>query len=128
VTVGKIILLVDDNPIVRLGARRILEVQPGVSECHEAVDGIDAIEKAKSLNPDLIILDLSMPRMNGLAAALKLKAMKTGVKIILFTMYADAVPPDVAEAAGISAVVLKTDLPELKREALRFLAQTDRSQ
>lgn len=121
VMVGKKILLVDDNPIMRLGTRRILEGHPRISECHEAVDGIDALEKAQALNPDLIILDLSMPRMNGLATAEKLKAMKAGVKIILFTMYAEVVPTDVAKAAGISAVISKTDLPALKRHAVGLL-------
>jgi CheY-like chemotaxis protein len=121
VMVGKMILLVDDNPIVRLGTRRMLEGQAGISECHEAVDGIDAIEKAESLHPDLIILDLSMPRMNGVVAATRLKAMKASVKIILFTMYAEMIPRDVAEAAGISAVISKTDFAGLKRHALGLL-------
>jgi len=75
------------------------------------------------LNPDLIILDLSMPRMNGIATAEKLKATKAGVKIILFTMYAEVVPTDLAKAAGISAVISKTDLPALKRHAVGLLEE-----
>jgi len=119
--VGKKVLLVDDNPIVRLGTRRILEGHPEISECHEAVDGLDAIEKAEVLNPHLVVLDLCMPRMNGLAAAQKLKAMKPSVEIILFTMYAEVVPTDVAKEAGISAVVSKMDFGALKRHAIELL-------
>jgi len=119
--VDKTVLLVDDNPMVRLGTRRILQDHPAVRECYEAVDGLDAIEKAEVLNPHLVVLDLSMPRMNGLAAAQKLKAMRPSIKIILFTMYAEVVPPDVAKEAGISAVVSKTDFAALKRHAIGLL-------
>jgi|HubBroStandDraft_4_1064222.scaffolds.fasta_scaffold1286513_1 CheY-like chemotaxis protein len=119
--VGNKVLLVDDNPIVRLGTRRILEGHAAVTKFYEAVDGLDALEKAEALNPNLVILDLSMPRMNGLAAAAKLKAMKPGIKIILFTMYPEIVPPEVAKAAGISAVVSKTDFAALKRHAAGLL-------
>ena len=62
-----------------------------------------------------------MPRMNGLAAAQKLKAMKPSVEIILFTMYAEVVPTDVAKEAGISAVVSKMDFGALKRHAIELL-------
>ncbi|HTG28253.1 MAG TPA: response regulator [Methylomirabilota bacterium] len=62
----KNILLVDDSELIRLATRHFLESQPGFKVCGEAVDGIDALEKASHLNPDLIILDIAMPRMNGL--------------------------------------------------------------
>ena len=118
---GKKVLLVDDNPIVRLGIRRILEDHPAMTEFYEAVDGLDALEKAEALNPHLVVLDLSMPRMNGLAAAAKLKAMKPGIKIILFTMYPEIVSTDDAKTAGISAVVSKTDFAALRRHAVGLL-------
>jgi hypothetical protein len=62
--VTKYILLVDDSELIRLATRHFSESQPGFTVCGEAVDGIDALEKAKHLNPDLIILDIAMPRMN----------------------------------------------------------------
>src|SRR5580658_5189275 len=114
VTVPKSILIADDSVAVRTGTRRFLESQPGFKVCAEAIDGIDAVEKARHYTPDLIILDLQMPRMNGLEAARELRNMRISAPIILFTMYADAVRPRVAQAAGITAVVSKSNLSELQ--------------
>jgi DNA-binding NarL/FixJ family response regulator len=61
--------LVDDNPVVRQIVRQILEKEPQLRICGEADDGKEALEKAKLLQPDIVILDLSMPRMGGLEAA-----------------------------------------------------------
>jgi CheY-like chemotaxis protein len=69
----KSILVVDDSDTVRKLTRLFLESQIELEVCGEAVDGVDAIEKAKELKPDLIVLDLAMPRMNGVEAASALK-------------------------------------------------------
>jgi DNA-binding NarL/FixJ family response regulator len=106
---SKSILLVDDSTVVRAATRHYLESIPGLEVCGEAVNGLDALEKARDLHPDLIILDLAMPRMNGLQAARELRAALNNAPIILFTMFADAVHPADALAAGISAVVSKSD-------------------
>ena len=63
------VLLVDDNPVVRQIVRQILEKESAIKICGEAEDGMEALERAKSLQPDIVILDLSMPRMSGLEAA-----------------------------------------------------------
>ena len=63
------ILLADDSPLMRKELRRLLEQNPGWKICGEAVDGRDAIDKVEELDPDLIVLDLAMPRLNGLEAA-----------------------------------------------------------
>jgi DNA-binding NarL/FixJ family response regulator len=68
VRMPKSILIVDDSAAVRTTARCFLQNQLGLEVCGEAVDGLDALEKARHLKPDLIILDLSMPRMNGFAS------------------------------------------------------------
>ena len=103
------ILLVDDSEVIRTATRHYLESQPGFAVCGEAIDGLDALEKAYSLHPDLIIMDLAMPRLNGLQAARQLRAQMHHVPIILFTWYADAVHPEDAAAAGITAVLSKTN-------------------
>jgi len=110
----KCILIVDDSYVIRSATRHFLETQTEFAVCGEATDGIDAIEKTRHLTPDLIILDLAMPRMNGLEAARKLRAMSVKAPIILFTMYADVLPQEETTEAGISAVVSKTDLPALQ--------------
>jgi DNA-binding NarL/FixJ family response regulator len=120
--VTKNILLVDDSELIRLATRHFLESQPGFKVCGEAVDGIDALEKVSHLNPDLIILDIALPRMNGLQTARELRARMQRVPIILFTWYADAVQPEDAAAAGISAVISKSNPAALQSHVRSFLA------
>ena len=117
----KCILIVDDSYVIRSATRHFLETQTEFAVCGEATDGIDAIEKTRHLTPDLIILDLAMPRMNGLEAARKLRAMSVKAPIILFTMYADVLPQEETTGAGISAVVSKTDLPALQHRIEELL-------
>jgi len=124
VTVAKQILLVDDSELIRFATRHFLESHPGFKVCGEAVDGLDALEKASHLNPDLIILDVALPRMNGLQAARELRARSYTVPIILFTWYADAVQPEDAEKAGISAVISKTNPAALQSHVKSLLAAT----
>ena len=102
------VLIVDDHPIVRAAIRTALKHYPEFSVCGEAVDGIDAIEKAITLHPDLILLDFSMPRMNGAEAAAILKTWLPSARIIAFTLYADAMKTLLTHTFGIDAVLLKS--------------------
>jgi DNA-binding NarL/FixJ family response regulator len=111
----KSILIVDDSSVIRAATRHFLENETQCEVCGEAVDGLDAIEKARHLGPDLIILDLQMPRMNGLQAACELRKLNVAAPIILFTLYADAVRAIDAESAGITAIVNKADLQGLRQ-------------
>jgi DNA-binding NarL/FixJ family response regulator len=102
------ILIVDDDPNIRKHTRDFFERQTQYSVCGEAVDGLDAIEKARQLHPDLIILDMSMPRMNGLQAARILRQMMKDVPIVLFTLHASAIVLSEVQAMGVSSVVSKS--------------------
>jgi DNA-binding NarL/FixJ family response regulator len=124
VTVLKSILIADDSGAIRTATRHSVESQPGLEVCGEAIDGLDAVEKARTLKPDLIILDLAMPHMNGLQAARELRAMMVRVPIILFTLHADSVTPQDALAAGISAVVSKTNVRGLRQHIASLLFAT----
>jgi two-component system, chemotaxis family, chemotaxis protein CheY len=104
----KNILVVDDNASIRFLIRSLLE-NTGYAVCGEAEDGADAIEKAKQLKPDLICLDLSMPRMNGAQAASVLKRLMPAVPIILFTMHEDSLGQSLARAVGVDKVLGKPD-------------------
>jgi CheY-like chemotaxis protein len=118
---SKCILIVDDSQSIRAVTRHYLESQPRFEVCGEAVDGLDALEKARDLRPDLIIMDLEMPRMNGFQTARALRTRNVSAPIILFTIYADAVRWQDAQAAGLSAVVSKSDLSTLQQEIDRLL-------
>lgn len=107
--VPKRILIVDDVEAMRKLIRVLIQARTDFEVCGDAVDGVDAIEKAKQLKPDLIVLDLAMPRMNGVEAASVLKSMMPNVRIALCTLYADTLAKSLASAAGIDAVISKTD-------------------
>jgi DNA-binding NarL/FixJ family response regulator len=102
----KCILIVDDSSAVRNAVRSFLE-ESGFEVCGEAVDGLDAIQKAKHLNPDLIILDFAMPRMNGIEAAMILKQMLPETRILLLTSHSAAMQDRGALLKDIDAVVPK---------------------
>jgi DNA-binding NarL/FixJ family response regulator len=105
----KSILIADDSEPIRSVLRTFLESREGFEVCGEAVDGVDAIEKAKELHPDLIILDLAMPRMNGAAAASVLKRRMPKTPIILFTICDGVMGKALASAVNIDLVLAKPD-------------------
>ena len=102
------ILVIDDGDSVRNIIRIFLE-RDGFEVCGEAADGVEAIEQAKKLKPDLIVLDLAMPRMNGAEAASILSSTMPEVPIVLLTLYMNVLGPSLASAIGVKAVIDKTD-------------------
>jgi len=76
---------------------------------NEAVDGVDALENADTLTPDLVVMDLSMTRMSGLDASRTLKKDHPPTQVVLFTLHKDSVSDSDAQRAGVSAVVAKSD-------------------
>ena len=118
---AKRILVVDDNAVVRTLVRKLFESQPGFEISGEAENGRDAVGKAEKLKPDLIILDLIMPVMTGLDAAPLLKQLLPDTLIILFTQQEGSEVERQAQAAGIDAVVSKSQVASellLKAQAL----------
>ena len=105
--VAKRILVVDDSETVRGVIRFSLEALTNFQVCAEAGDGTEAIRKAQESSPDLILLDLAMPGLNGADTASILKKLLPQVPIVLFTMYSEGIGRSVAAAAGIDAVVSK---------------------
>jgi CheY-like chemotaxis protein len=102
------ILLVDDNLVIRRMLRTTFETA-GWEVCGEAENGREAIDKAQKVKPDLIVLDLSMPVMNGLEAAPVLRHMMPAVPIILFTLHHDNSLDQQASSAGVTTVMSKED-------------------
>jgi DNA-binding NarL/FixJ family response regulator len=119
--VPKCILIVDDNATVRKAVRSVLEAQRGFEVCGEAANGKEAVDKARELKPDLIIMDLSMPVMNGLEAARALKDLMPDVPIVMFSVHRSGILEKNARSVGIRAVVPKGDNMNLVREARLLL-------
>ena len=125
-TPTKRVLLVDDNAVVRFFVRQLFESQPDFEISGEAENGTDAVEKAGTLKPDLIILDLIMPVMNGLDAAPLLKKLLPDTLTILFTQQEGVEVERLAQAAGIDAVVSKSQAAsELVLKAQAMLASAE---
>jgi DNA-binding NarL/FixJ family response regulator len=103
------ILIVDDSPQIRNMVRLWLESENRFEVCGEAGDGVEGIEKALELKPALIVLDLLMPRMNGLQTAKAIHSTMPEVPIILFTLFPDSAPANQARNAGVSSVLSKMD-------------------
>jgi DNA-binding NarL/FixJ family response regulator len=102
-------LIADDHEIVRRGLRALLEAQPGWEVAAEAADGRDAVEKAKLIKPDITILDISMPALNGLEAARQIVRSVAQTKVLVLTMHdSDPLIQQVLEA-GARGYLLKSD-------------------
>jgi DNA-binding NarL/FixJ family response regulator len=102
------ILIVDDHKIVRSGLRRLVERQSGWEVCGEAVNGKEAVEKALALNPDLVLMDISMPVMSGIEATQKIRRLSPVTKIVIVSLHDDESITAEAKNAGADAYAVKT--------------------
>jgi DNA-binding NarL/FixJ family response regulator len=103
------VLVADDHDIVRRGLRDLLEKQPGWKVVGEASNGKEAVEKTKQLKPDVSILDISMPSLNGLEAARQITASGSATKVLILTMHHSDPLIQQMLRAGVRGYVLKTD-------------------
>ena len=105
----KTVLIADDNAFVRTALYELFEREPDFAVCGLAENGREAIEEARRLRPDLIILDFAMPLMNGLEAARVLKQIMPGVILILYSAACDELPAHIGMSAGISELISKSE-------------------
>jgi DNA-binding NarL/FixJ family response regulator len=105
----KYILIVDDSPLIRRSLRTLFDQQPNWAICAEAENGREGIDKAQTLHPDLILLDLAMPRLNGIDASRILKRLMPATPIVMFTTFTNPFIKEAALAAGVQAVVDKSE-------------------
>lgn len=117
------LLIVDDHEIFRRGLRALLEPSSEWRICGEAVDGLDAIEQCKSLKPDIVVLDVSMPRLNGLEAARLIKKDLPGCQIVIITQHDSPQIRSAALEAGAQSFVTKSSVGNELVTALRKLIQ-----
>lgn len=100
------ILIADDHEVVRQGIRAILQARPEWEICGEAVDGREAIRFAKQLNPDVIIMDITMPHLSGLEASQEISKLQLPSRVLIFTMHeSKSLGPSVRRAGAHGYVV-----------------------
>lgn len=115
------ILIVDDSACVRKMIRHAFEKEAGCTICGEAENGVEGIEQAENLHPDLVVVDFSMRALNGLEVAKALRRSRPDMPIVLFTLFKDANLEREAFAAGVSFVVSKEEGLEGLTDSARFL-------
>ena len=120
----KSVLVVDDNAAIRQALCRAFMSGPEFDVCGEAENGQEALEKAHALRPDLIVMDLSMPLMNGIDAARALKNLMPFVPVIIFSEYSDVFSEKEARSAGVSALVSKSEAVGVLIDKARALLYT----
>src|ERR1700691_2049173 len=103
------VVIADDHPIVRRGIRTMLQSQPGIEVCDEASNGIEALHLIRALKPDLLVLDLTMPEMDGLSVVSKARQESPATDILVLTMhFSEDLAREVLKC-GALAYVLKSD-------------------
>ncbi len=119
------VLLVDDQPLVREGFRRVLDREPGFSVMAEAADGVEAVRLAGELEPDVVVMDIRMPKMDGLAATKAILETDTHTKVIVLTTFDLDEYVFMALQAGASGFMLKDSPIDQLVTAIRLVAQGD---
>ena len=116
------VLIAEDHETVREGLRLIIETQEDMRVCGEAGNGRDAVRLAQELKPDVLLMDISMPELNGLTAAAKLKRVAPEIKILTLTRHTDEAYLQELLQAGVSGYVLKQSSASELVRALRAVA------
>jgi len=120
----KTILIADDSEMVRTMIRQAVERDTEFAVCGEAVDGTDAVSKARELSPDMIILDVRMPGLNGIEVAGILRYALPKIRIVLVTMYAQDIERNLTSLFRIDAVLAKAGgLSELTAHVMSLMAE-----
>ncbi len=102
------LLIVDDQPAVRKGLKLRLAAEPDLSVVGEASDGVVALERAQALHPDVVLIDVEMPHMDGIATANALREICPNICVIMLSIYDDARTRSCAQKAGAVAFISKS--------------------
>jgi len=113
------VLIVDDHEIVRKGLRALMATKKDIQVIGEARDGMEAVEQSKALQPDVILMDLMMPKMNGVQATREITAEQPGVRILILTSFAADAQVFPAIKAGALGYLLKDSSPQELLQAIR---------
>jgi NarL family two-component system response regulator LiaR len=119
------VLVADDHAVVRQGLRLFLDLQPDLDVVGEASDGAQAVERARELQPDLVLMDLSMPGTDGVQATRALRATSPATKVLVLTSFADDEHVVSALQAGAVGYLMKDAPPDEVAEAVRTISRGD---
>jgi DNA-binding NarL/FixJ family response regulator len=121
------ILIADDHTLVRRGAREVLQARKGWKIVGEAENGIEAVEMAKNLKPDVAVLDIGMPELDGVQATREIRETLPNTKVLVLTMHESDQMVQNALDAGAHGYCLKTDLTECLVKAVKDVSEGKRS-
>lgn len=113
------VLIADDHAVVREGLRSLINSEPGMEVLGEAKDGIEAVNKSRALHPDVLLLDLVMPRMDGLEVISTLAKSDSAIRILVLTSFAEDEKVFTAIKTGALGYLLKDSMPEDLLDAIR---------
>jgi two-component system invasion response regulator UvrY len=120
------ILLVDDHAVVREGYRRLLEDEPGIHVVGEAINAAQACEHARSLGPDVVVMDIALPGVSGIEATRRMLKDQPQLRILMFSMYDDAIYARRALEAGALGYLSKASAPEVLVQAIHAVSRGER--
>ena len=121
------VLIADDHPVVREGLRALIASEPGMEVVGEAADGVEAVAKARTLRPDVLLLDLVMPHQDGIAAIGAIKREQADARILVLTSFAEDAMLFPAIKAGALGYLLKDCSPQALLQAIREVARGESS-
>jgi len=117
------VLLVDDHAVVREGYQRLLARDPRLQVVGGAANSAEALDLDRRLQPDVLVMDIALPGVSGIETARRIVARRSGAKVLMFSMYQDAIYAKRAFDAGALGYVSKSSAPDLLVDAVRSVAQ-----
>ncbi len=120
------ILVVDDHASFRHMLRVFLEIHPDWEVCGEAADGWEAVTRTTELKPDVIIMDLDMPRLNGLEATRRIHKLSPATRVLILTLHENSILPRIAQDSGAQGYVLKSEPLDVLTRAIENAERSDR--
>lgn len=120
------VLLVDDHAVVRQGYRRLLEDEPGIRVIGEAGNAAQACEQARLLAPDVVVMDIALPGLSGIEATRRMLRDQPQLRILMFSMYDDAIYARRALEAGALGYLSKASAPEVLVQAIYAVSRAER--
>ncbi|MBN1857656.1 response regulator transcription factor [Candidatus Bipolaricaulota bacterium] len=117
------VILADDHHLVRQALRALLEKSPGIKVVGEAENGLEAVQGARRLKPDVVVVDVAMPTMNGIEAAYAIKRLACDIKVVALSMHDDPILIRRALRSGVHGYLLKSSISDELLSAIRAVAE-----